>query len=333
MRASAKTIIEYRVYDLPLDLPVIVLQGDQWHISDELSNRLHFHNCLEIGFCHSKSGTLTFEGEVLPFIQGDVTIIPRHIPHTTCSTKGTKSLWSYLFIDLEGILGNMASLDKQHAIGAEDAMAQGYVFSATSHPRIHFITTAMLEEFQTQRSNWLSVVKGLVLLLQSELLRLNDDMGSHKTDKSNKSFVLKPALDYIRHSFMNQTTMQELADMCHLSETHFRRTFLSIMGTSPLSFINTTRISKACILLDTTDLSILAIAEAVGINSISSFNRNFKQKLGINPRDYRNKPSKSNLSPKQKYILTYKGWMAAEDRPEHVGATIGRRRETQKQSK
>lgn len=318
LTSSNKTIIEYRLYDLPLDLPVIVLHGDQWRISDELSNRLHFHNCLEIGFCHSQSGTLNFENEILPFSQGDITIIPRHIPHTTCSTKGTKSLWSYLFLDMEGMISNMFPLEKNLGIGAEDLIPQGFVFSQTNHPRIHFITTALLEELKSQRKDWLNSVKGLMLLLQSELLRLKENTTAPQTTKQNKSFILKPALDYIRHSYMNQTSMQELADICHLSETHFRRTFLSIMGTSPLSFINTTRISKACIMLDTTDKSILEIAEAVGINSISSFNRNFKQSLGISPREFRNTPSKTNLSAKQKYILTYKGWMAAEDRPAHV---------------
>ena len=46
MPRSKRSIVEYRIYDLPLDLPVFCLSGDDWRISDVLSNRLHFHNCL-----------------------------------------------------------------------------------------------------------------------------------------------------------------------------------------------------------------------------------------------------------------------------------------------
>ena len=60
MPRNKRSIVEYRIYDLPLDLPVFCLSGEEWRISDVLSNRLHFHNCLEIGFCHTDSGFLGF---------------------------------------------------------------------------------------------------------------------------------------------------------------------------------------------------------------------------------------------------------------------------------
>ena len=57
--AKRKNIItEYRNYYLPPHFPVIALSGDYWKISDRPSGHLHFHNCLEIGICHSDSGCL-----------------------------------------------------------------------------------------------------------------------------------------------------------------------------------------------------------------------------------------------------------------------------------
>ncbi len=319
MGKVAKSIVEYRVYDLPLGFPALLLHGEQWRISDALSNRLHFHNCLEIGFCHTDAGTLAFEGETLPFRAGDITIIPRHIPHTTCSQKGTKSLWSYLFLDLSDLLRTLKPMDKPSAPAAEDILPETFIFNRSQHPRIHFIANCMLEEFKNQKEDWESSFKALSLVLYQELLRLR--ASQHKMDPNIKSFVLKPVLEHIRHHYMEQTTVKQLADICHLSEPHFRRIFLSIMGSSPLSFVNATRINQACILLDTTDLSILAVAEAVGISSISSFNRIFHSSMGVSPREYRSAPSKVNPTPTHKYILTYKGWMSAEDRPEHVTPT------------
>ena len=318
MKANAKSIVEYRVYELPLDIPVLFLHGDQWRISDALSNRLHFHNCIEIGFCHSDGGTLFFEGKSFAFAAGDITIIPRHLPHTTCSTKGTKSLWSYFFIDMNALLRDMLPIDRSLDLETAEATPQTFLFGAAQHSRIHFLAHALREEYMDRKADWLPMFQSLSLSLYYELVRLWHEEAPPKSEHSIQSFVLKPVLEYIRQHYMEPTSVKKLADICHLSETHFRRVFLSIMGTSPLHFINVTRISQACILLDTTEFSILSVAEAVGINSISSFNRNFSGIMGISPREYRHGHAKASLTPKQKYILPYKGWLAAEERPEHV---------------
>lgn len=101
MARTQKSILEYRIYDLPPQLPLIGFIGERWRISDTLSGRLHFHNCLEIGLCRSDSGILGFADGQIPFTAGDVTLIPRYLPHTTCSSPGTRSLWCYLFVDFD----------------------------------------------------------------------------------------------------------------------------------------------------------------------------------------------------------------------------------------
>ena len=55
-----KPVVEYRNYYLPSSFPVLLLTGSNWTISDIRSENLHFHNCLEIGICHSHDGTLEF---------------------------------------------------------------------------------------------------------------------------------------------------------------------------------------------------------------------------------------------------------------------------------
>ncbi len=313
MPRSKKVVVEYRVYDLPPELPAVLLDGDQWRISDEMSDRLHFHNCMEIGVCHTDGGLLVFEDETVPFRAGDVAIIPRHLPHTTCSDKGTKSLWTYLFIDLPGLLADLLPVGGCDA-GESDWMPHNYLFSRTGHPRIHFLVGTLIQECRDKKSGWDQEMRGLALVLHHELIRLQNEQKTPQHDQQRKSFVLKPALEFIQNNYMLQTPTKTLADLCHLSETHFRRLFLATIGVSPLNFINATRISQARVLLDTTDLTILSIAETVGISSISSFNRNFHHIMGISPREYRNAAAK----PRQKSVLTYKGWLAPEERPGHV---------------
>ena len=106
--------------------------------------------------------------------------------------------------------------------------------------------------------------------------------------------------------------MDKLAGLCHLSQTHFRRLFLSIMGTTPLQYVIQIRIRQACILLNTTSEPITSIAQAVGIASISSFNRNFQQVMGVTPQQYR-QSGKPIRARQKSYILPYKGWLVPEN--------------------
>jgi AraC-like DNA-binding protein len=88
------------------------------------------------------------------------------------------------------------------------------------------------------------------------------------------------------------------------------------MGTTPLAFINFTRINQACIMLSTTNRSILTIAEEVGFSSVASFNRNFKDLLEVSPNAYRKKTaSKEKVRMDHRFIKSYQGWVQAEKNP------------------
>ena len=107
---------------------------------------------------------------------------------------------------------------------------------------------------------------------------------------------------------MQNFPMEELAQMCHLSETHFRRVFHEIMNTSPLNYLNTTRILQACTLLRSTEDSILSISEQVGFRSVSSFNRHFAEIMGTQPSTWR----KKTIQVQNASILRYTGWMQSQ---------------------
>ena len=122
--------------------------------------------------------------------------------------------------------------------------------------------------------------------------------------------VLTPALDYIRTNYAEDFYIESLAELCHLSPTHFRRLFLACMDQTPLQFVISTRIYQACLLLANTNDPVLSIAQAVGMPSASSFNRNFQQVVGMSPRQYRaSLDQNGDGSRRSGEVLAYKGWM------------------------
>lgn len=310
MARNKYSVVEYRIYELPLDFPVLCLTGDSWRISDSPSDRLHFHNCLEIGFCHTDSGTITFEEGNVPFAAGDIFIIPRHMPHTTYSSKGCKSMWSYLFVDFDALAADVLPSGDAYSNHSLINAGKHIKVTSSSDPRLHFLCNTLLEEAKKNDAEAQQMIRLYSLAMVAELQRRLQQEGSKPAAKNSKVFPLKPALEYIHDHYTEPCDAATLANLCHLSQTHFRRLFLSCLGSTPLQFVISTRIYQACILLVNTDEPVLNIAQAVGMSSVSSFNRNFQQVMGMSPRQYR--ATAHRPSPKKGSILPYRGWTLPE---------------------
>ncbi|MGF7142193.1 AraC-like DNA-binding protein [Anaerotaenia torta] len=315
MSRRKRPIIEYRHYNLPLHFPVVLLSGERWRISDKKSGRLHFHNCLEIGICHTDSGIMDFEDIPIPFKAGDVTCVPKHLPHTTYSSPGTESLWSYVFFDPEELFRNMfhpgASFDKPMA----SIRNYHLIMNREEYPKVYFLASAMVEELKSQKPSYQASVRGLALSLYVELLRIHsDEVIQGKGNKelqhdSENVLMIINALEHIQNNYMQPITIDDLADLCHLSVSHFRRTFHEIMGAAPLDFLNSTRIDAACWLLRSTEDSILTISEKVGFHSISSFNRSFIKLMQMPPSVWRKQTLLSDSNSPKASILEFTGWI------------------------
>lgn len=315
MAKKAKPVIEYRVYELDMDFPVLLLDGDTWRISNVKSDRLHFHNCLEIGVCHSDGGVLQVHGEPLRYLAGNVTCIPQHIPHTTYSSPGSASLWSYIFVDLRELLRDMVHTQESFELTSFSMHHYEFLFDANRFPKVHFLVHCILNELREQKSNYRVTVKALFIALYYEYLRVFSVKAledAQKPSKNQNPLVITPALNHINANYRNHITIDALAEMCHLSTTHFRRQFQAIMGASPLAFINATRIDRAAILLLTTQDAVLTISETVGFSSVSSFNRNFSRVVGVTPREYRSRHMQDAQMPKRHRILKYSGWVVPD---------------------
>lgn len=70
-------------------------------------------------------------------------------------------------------------------------------------------------------------------------------------------------------------------------ESHFMRYFKETMGTSFVDYLRDYRLTIASRLLTTSDSSILDIAAESGFENLSYFNRVFKQKYSMTPRQFR----------------------------------------------
>ena len=303
MARPKNRLSEYRSYELESDFPILDLQGEEWYISPVRSTRLHFHNCLEVGLCLRKSGGMVIEDREVSFSAGTVTVIAPNVLHTTWSDPGEMSLWSYLYLDPEALLGDalldIPEIRRVHRLLADSQL----ILPPEEAPWAAPLVQAMLEELSARATGYRACVRGLLLTFLARLMRMDIP---EQARANPQALALAPALSYVHQHYMEAFPMETLAEMCHLSPTHFRRLFQEQVGTNPLDFVHQARIAASCTLLRTTNESIAGIAGRVGYASLSAFNRHFLRIMGETPSHWRQSSEGTHS------VLTYSGWKKAE---------------------
>jgi transcriptional regulator GlxA family with amidase domain len=98
---------------------------------------------------------------------------------------------------------------------------------------------------------------------------------------------LEPLLRWMEGNAHRRLTLDEIAARATMSTRTLNRRFRAQTGTTPLRWLQRTRIRRAQRLLETTSHSVERIAGEVGFGSPTSFRDLFKNLVGTSPRDYR----------------------------------------------
>ena len=77
-----------------------------------------------------------------------------------------------------------------------------------------------------------------------------------------------------------------LAEHANISVYHLSHIFKQSTGQTPIEYLNQYRLIMSADMLKSSDYSIMQIAFECGYNNVSYFNRAFKAKYGITPKEY-----------------------------------------------
>ena len=102
-----------------------------------------------------------------------------------------------------------------------------------------------------------------------------------------KDFYIKEALAFIENNYMNEITVEDIAEVSGLNRSYFGKIFKESVGKSPQEFLIHYRMIKAAQLLSMTRYSVGEIANAVGYPNQLHFSRAFKGVYGVSPRNWR----------------------------------------------
>jgi AraC-like DNA-binding protein len=91
----------------------------------------------------------------------------------------------------------------------------------------------------------------------------------------------------VQANLYSNLSVDELAHLCAMSTSSFKRKFKEVYKESPKKYIARKKIEKASGLLKIEGTRISDVAYDVGFETVSTFNRSFKSVTGTSPSEYR----------------------------------------------
>jgi AraC-like DNA-binding protein len=131
---------------------------------------------------------------------------------------------------------------------------------------------------------------------QKSAFKLLTIFAQHLAMLSNQVFIeqenaelpaIKRAREYIREHHSEKLSLGEIARAVNMSTFYFCKTFKKVTGINFTNYLSRVRIEKSKNLLLNPNLRVSEIAFEVGFQSLTHFNRVFKNILGQSPTSYR----------------------------------------------
>ncbi|CAG5091006.1 Two component transcriptional regulator, AraC family [Thermobacillus xylanilyticus] len=93
--------------------------------------------------------------------------------------------------------------------------------------------------------------------------------------------------EYLRAHYRRSLTIREIAERFYVHPVYLGQSFARKYGIGILDYVHELRIEEAKRLLESTDMTLGAIAESVGYNAYQYFLKQFERRTGMKPAAYR----------------------------------------------
>jgi AraC-like DNA-binding protein len=256
----------------------------------------HYHPEYELVYVEAITGIRHVGQHVSSYMDSDLVLIGPNIPHLNFD-YGLQIEYRQIVVQhKEDFLGNAFAHTPELA-GIEGLFARA-AFALSFNGETKRAVASRLKEMQglSHFEQWIALLRIFQVLADSgEFIQLNAIDTSVKTFLNDK-IRMSSVYEYIHSRYDRQPDVNEIAGQVHLSTAAFCRYFKRQTNMTFTDFVNQYRISQAKTLL-LQDKSVSEAAFAVGIESVSYFNKLFRRLSGENPSRFKKRHTTSIGSP------------------------------------
>lgn len=247
----------------------------------------HYHPEVELVYIRGGSGRRRIGTHVSYFTDGDLVLIGANLPHWGFTEAKTNHEAETVIQFLPEHLGDsFIQLPELQNLRKLLKLAQS---GLSFHGQTRDVQGKRLEELikLDPLPRLLQLIDILhELSVSSEIESLNvagflQRIDSHEIER------WETVQQFVNDNFDREVALQEIADLAAMTVPAFCRYFKRISGKTFVRYLNEYRITHACKLLAESHSTISEIAFNCGYNTLSQFNRCFKQITGTTPSFYR----------------------------------------------
>ncbi len=226
-------------------------------------------------YCTAGRGHLTTDDWRGPIEAGQLMLLPQGLQHVYEADPDTP--WTLFFVHFQGASTGIFTQYMGYREGKP-------VVEVGVSPLLIGGFTSLMEVRRTGYSTraFINAANQLRHLLSQIALEVRAFQG-----RSQQNFQLEHVQSYMLEHIDQSLTLDMLAASANMSKYHFSNRYKQLTGYSPIKHFLNMKMEHACYLLDSSDLSVTAIAAALGYEDPLYFSRLFRKTIGRSPRAYR----------------------------------------------
>ncbi|MBE6541952.1 MAG: helix-turn-helix transcriptional regulator [Ruminococcaceae bacterium] len=253
---------------------------------------LHDHVSSELFVCGKGSMSVHFDDNDVVLNEGDALLIPPRIRHCSRPSVEAQECCAVSFICQRRQISCGEDVYKK----VQHLTESGNIMVYRAHPEMW----KFISDFTERRASDSLIpsmdIVGLILYTASLEYETVTHYSGGYSDSGLEDITRMTQLDQIiERNYMNDITIEDIAEKMYLSSRHVYRIVKSRYGKTFRRVITDRRLELARQLLLTCDLTAEKIAEYVGFGSREGFYREFTKKYSITPMEYRKQNSKKDM--------------------------------------
>ena len=269
------------------DFPLAVLdfrtEGD--------ADRMHWHEYLEIALCLEGTGRFLFGRRVHPVEPGDVFLVDNSHPHVAHPDPGGSLRLLLVLFRPELIAGpGCRAFDSGYLapFRAPDERAlqripAGSPLARELTPILHELAGVAGRRDPDDRH----LLDAILRLALGVLVRASSTGDADLDADAARREQIRPVLSYVEEHCRERVTLDEVAEVVHLSPSRVRHVFRDVSGVGFKEYATRVRLTEAKRLLLATDLSVAEVAHSVGYTNVHQFYTVFNRYCSLLPAEYR----------------------------------------------
>lgn len=257
-----------------------------------LDSAWHYHPEIELLYISQSNGIRFVGDSVSPFYPGDLVLVGSYLPH----------LWrndpSYYKENSIQKVKTIVTKFKRDFLGNEifkipefsgvnrllDESKFGICFGENAGKRLHKDIMMLPDLPQVEQQLKLLNILYELSLVKDKTILSSSDMRQSTTESSER---IDTVLKYISDNYASNINLEDIAGVACMTTNSFCRFFKKTTNKSFTQFLNEIRIRNASRLLIQDSSPVSEICYIVGFNSITNFNKQFKQIMGVTPKGFR----------------------------------------------